>query len=130
MKKWAQQIEMQRRRYRERSGTARTSDSSRSGGPGTSVTEFDYMRSIGGQLQNPYADEEDDEDDFENVLASLKEGPGASSKGKKSCIGGALLSLLTKRLQAMRHKLQWHAVASRLTSSQGRSRADLECECH
>ena len=46
-------------------------------------------------------DEDDDEDDFENVLASLKEGPGASSKGKKSCIGGALLSLLTKRLQAM-----------------------------
>jgi gamma-tubulin complex component 2 len=46
-------------------------------------------------------EEDDDEDDFENVLASLKEGPGASSKGKKSCIGGALLSLLTKRLQAM-----------------------------
>lgn len=46
-------------------------------------------------------DEDDDEDEFENVLASLKEGPGASSKGKKSCIGGALLSLLTKRLQAL-----------------------------
>jgi gamma-tubulin complex component 2 len=46
-------------------------------------------------------EDDDDEDDFENVLASLKEGPGASSKGKKSCIGGALLSLLTRRLQAM-----------------------------
>lgn len=46
-------------------------------------------------------EDDDDEDDFENVLASLKEGPGASLKGKKSCIGGALLSLLTKRLQAM-----------------------------
>jgi gamma-tubulin complex component 2 len=46
-------------------------------------------------------EDDDDEDDFENVLASLKEGPGASSKEKKSCIGGALLSLLTRRLQAM-----------------------------
>jgi gamma-tubulin complex component 2 len=46
-------------------------------------------------------DDDDDEDDFENVLASLKEGPGTSSKGQKSCIGGALLSLLTRRLQAM-----------------------------
>jgi gamma-tubulin complex component 2 len=46
------------------------------------------------------ADEEDEEDDVENILASL-EGAGASTKGKKSCIGGALLGLLTKRLQAM-----------------------------
>lgn len=45
-------------------------------------------------------DEEDQEDEFENVLASL-EGTGASTKGKKSCIGGALLALLTKRFQAM-----------------------------
>lgn len=47
------------------------------------------------------SEDEDDEDEFENVLASLKEGPGASSKGKKSCTGGALLSLLTRRLHAM-----------------------------
>lgn len=55
-------------------------------------------------IGNPIEDEdedEDEEDEFENVLASLKEGPGASAKGKKSCIGGALLSLLTRRLQAM-----------------------------
>ena len=44
--------------------------------------------------------DEDDSDDFENVLANLKD-PGASSRGKKSCIGGALLALLTRRLQAM-----------------------------
>jgi gamma-tubulin complex component 2 len=46
-------------------------------------------------------EDEDEEDEFENVLASLKEGAGASTKGKKSCIGGALLALLTRRLQAM-----------------------------
>jgi gamma-tubulin complex component 2 len=46
-------------------------------------------------------EEEDEEDEFENVLASLKEGAGTSTKGKKSCIGGALLALLTRRLQAM-----------------------------
>lgn len=46
-------------------------------------------------------DDDDNEDDFENVLAALKGDPGASSRGKKSCTGGALLALLTRRLQAM-----------------------------
>lgn len=46
-------------------------------------------------------DDDDDEDDFENVLASLKEGPDGSSRGKKTCTGGALLGLLTRRLQAL-----------------------------
>nr|OQO31254.1 hypothetical protein B0A51_01005 [Rachicladosporium sp. CCFEE 5018] len=45
--------------------------------------------------------DEDDEDEFENVLASLRDGGGASTRGKKSCIGGALLVLLSRRLQAM-----------------------------
>lgn len=72
MRKWAQQIEMQRRKYRTRSGTARTSDSSRSTGPGTSATEFDYMRNIGGQLENPYAQDyqEDEDDDAETQVPS------------------------------------------------------------
>ena len=66
MKKWAQQIEAQRRKYRDRSG--RTSDGSRrgpyaSGGGtwggaasgGTRVTEFEFMRGMGPSLENPYA---------------------------------------------------------------------------
>jgi cell division control protein 24 len=71
MKKWAQQIEMQRRRYRTRSGNVRTSDSSRSGGMGTSATEFDYMRNIGGQLENPYQyEDEEEEDDLDTLVPS------------------------------------------------------------
>ena len=42
--------------------------------------------------------DEEDEDEFDNVLASLKGEPGASRK--KSCIGGGLLALLTTRLRA------------------------------
>jgi hypothetical protein len=61
MKKWAQQIEAQRRRYRERT---RNSDGSRAGG--TSQTEFEFMRNQP-NLENPYArpGEEDEEDDSE-----------------------------------------------------------------
>lgn len=66
MKKWAQQIEAQRRRYREKS---RSSDGSRSGG--TSVTEFSYMRNQPA-MENPYAQsvDEDEEDDSETLVAS------------------------------------------------------------
>ena len=59
MKKWAQQIEAQRRRYRERT---RNSDGSRAGG--TSQTEFEFMLNQP-TLENPYAlpGEDDEEDD-------------------------------------------------------------------
>ena len=72
MKKWAQQIEAQRRRYRDRTG--RSSDGSRSiagGLPlGTSVTEFEFMRNQP-VMENPYAREDDDEeDDLDTLVAS------------------------------------------------------------
>ena len=81
MKKWAQQIEAQRRKYRDRSG--RASDSSRrgpygSGGPvGTSVTEFEFMRGMA-PMENPYArmmeEDEEDEDDVDTLVASQQGG--------------------------------------------------------
>ncbi|QIX02392.1 hypothetical protein AMS68_007909 [Peltaster fructicola] len=53
-----------------------------------------------GLLGNTEEDESsNDEDDFENVLAAIN--GGASERGKKSCIGGALLTLLIKRLQSL-----------------------------
>lgn len=66
MKKWAQQIEAQRRRYRERT---RNSDGSRTGG--TSQTEFEFMRNQP-NLENPYARPEDDDeaDDSETLVGS------------------------------------------------------------
>jgi cell division control protein 24 len=66
MKKWAQQIEAQRRRYRERT---RNSDGSRAGG--TSQTEFEFMRNQP-NLENPYArpGEDDEEDDLETLVGS------------------------------------------------------------
>lgn len=66
MKKWAQQIEAQRRRYRERT---RNSDGSRAGG--TSQTEFEFMRNQP-NLENPYArpGEDDEEDDSETLVGS------------------------------------------------------------
>nr|POE47005.1 rho guanine nucleotide exchange factor scd1 [Quercus suber] len=66
MKKWATQIESQRRRYREKT---RNSDGSRSGG--TSVTEFTYMQNQP-VLENPYAQsiDEDEEDDAETLVGS------------------------------------------------------------
>ena len=66
MKKWAQQIEAQRRRYRERT---RNSDGSRAGG--TSQTEFEFMRNQP-TLENPYArpGEDDEEDDSETLVGS------------------------------------------------------------
>jgi len=70
MKRWAQQIESQRRRYRERS---RASNGSRIGG--TSATEFMYMQNQPA-LENPYADqaededEDEEEDDVETLVAS------------------------------------------------------------
>lgn len=66
MKKWAQQIESQRKRYRER---MRNSDGSRTGG--TSQTEFEFMRNQP-TLENPYArpGEEDEEDESETLVGS------------------------------------------------------------
>ncbi|KAF2162058.1 hypothetical protein M409DRAFT_27437 [Zasmidium cellare ATCC 36951] len=43
----------------------------------------------------------DDSDDFENILESLKEGKDTAMPGKKVCKGGAVLRLLTRRLQSM-----------------------------
>lgn len=45
------------------------------------------------------AESSNDEDDFENVLAAIN--GGASERVKKSCIGGALISLLIKKLQSL-----------------------------
>lgn len=75
MKKWAQQIEAQRRKYRDRSG--RSSDGSQrrvgygSGNVGgTSVTEFEYMRGMP-VMENPYAgmmEEEEEDDDVDTLV--------------------------------------------------------------
>src|ERR1700761_450523 len=73
MKQGAQQIESQRRKYRDRDG--RNSDGSQrrigygSGTVGgTSVTEFEYMRGMPA-MENPYAGmmEEEDEDDVDKL---------------------------------------------------------------
>ena len=45
-------------------------------------------------------DELDQSDEFENILESLREGRDASIPSKKTCRGGAVLRLLTKRLQS------------------------------
>ncbi|KAK3711119.1 Guanine nucleotide exchange factor for Cdc42p [Vermiconidia calcicola] len=74
MRKWTQQVETQRRRYRDRSGRASDAPSHRSGdGSGqTSATEFVFMK--GKELDNPYAgygqEEEDEEEDDVNTLAA------------------------------------------------------------
>lgn len=74
MKKWAMQIESQRKRYRERT---RNSDGSRTGG--TSQTEFEFMRNQPA-LENPYArhGEDEEEDDSETLVGS-----GAPSWGSQ-----------------------------------------------
>lgn len=42
----------------------------------------------------------DQSDDFENILESLREGRDTAIPGKKSCKGGSVLRLVTRRLQA------------------------------
>ncbi|KAK4894919.1 gamma tubulin complex Spc97/GCP2 subunit Alp4 [Elasticomyces elasticus] len=42
----------------------------------------------------------DASDEFENILESLREGRDTAIPGKKSCKGGAVLRLISKRLQA------------------------------
>ncbi|CAK4034767.1 Rho guanine nucleotide exchange factor scd1 [Lecanosticta acicola] len=63
LRKWAQQIDVQRRRYRERVSAARQSEGARTGG--TSATEFTYMQNQPA-LENPYQ-EEDEEDDLDTI---------------------------------------------------------------
>ena len=85
MKKWAAQIETQRRRYREHhasSGswgpgraTARDSDGSRQGG--TSATEFSFMRDHPA-LENPYKNAEEEDAEEEEEEEGAGEGPRAS----------------------------------------------------
>ncbi|OQO13212.1 hypothetical protein B0A48_01440 [Cryoendolithus antarcticus] len=76
MKKWAQQIEVQRSQFRGRS--ARNSDGSRFGG--TSQTEFEFMRNQNA-LENPYATHaEEDEDDAETLVASGQPSWASSSQ--------------------------------------------------
>ena len=75
MKKWAQQIETQRRKYLEDAargsqGSGRVGYGSGTMG-GTSVTEFEYMRGMP-VMENPYAgmmEEEEEEDDVETLVA-------------------------------------------------------------
>lgn len=67
MKRWAQQIEAQRRRNRDRT---RNSDGTRAGG--TSQTEFEFMRNQP-NLENPYArhaEDDEDVDDSETLVGS------------------------------------------------------------
>ncbi|KAK5735096.1 Guanine nucleotide exchange factor for Cdc42p [Elasticomyces elasticus] len=90
MKKWAQQIEMQRRRYRE-SRSARNSDGSRTGG--TSVTEFMHMKGLGA-MENPYAEDmEEDDDEAETLVGS----------GQPSWIGGYPASAIARDISQSRN---------------------------
>lgn len=77
MKRWAQQLESQRRRYRDsRHGGhmnggvpgARTSDGSRHGG-GTSQTEFSFLQNQPA-LENPYKEGEEEDDEAETLVGS------------------------------------------------------------
>ncbi|KAK5111808.1 hypothetical protein LTR62_004728 [Meristemomyces frigidus] len=45
-------------------------------------------------------DTTDQADEFENILESLREGRDTTIPGKRTCKGGAILRLMTKRLQA------------------------------
>ena len=82
MKKWAIQIEAQRRKYRNRdartSGGSQTRTGYGSGGPaGTSVTEFEYMRGMPA-MENPYAgmlEEEEEDDDVDTLVGPGHAGP-------------------------------------------------------
>lgn len=51
-----------------------------------------------------FDDDDDDDDDYDNIIENLRDGgelmPG-NMTGKKSCKGGAVLGLLTRRLEAM-----------------------------
>lgn len=88
LKKWATQIETQRRRYRDdaRMSTARSSDGSRAG---TSVTQFAYMQDQG-PLENPYkldVEEDEEDDDVDTLLSGSQSGwsgPGFPSGGSFS----------------------------------------------
>ena len=92
MKKWAQQIESQRRRYRGGGpSSARGSGESRSGGgpvsilTGTSATEFEFMRNQP-MMENPYAmqfaeDEEEEEEEEEDDVDTLVATSGSAQGG-------------------------------------------------
>ncbi|KAI6817885.1 hypothetical protein KC340_g14529 [Hortaea werneckii] len=80
MKKWAQQIETQRRRYRETrpghghgagsiggNAGSRSSDGSRHGG-GTSQTEFTFLQNQ--SFENPYKEDDVDDDEAETLVGS------------------------------------------------------------
>lgn len=63
MNRWRSQVEMQKKIL---------SDSARSSGhTGTSETEFTYLRGQGVNLQNPYQQEEDADDDYEEAGAQV-----------------------------------------------------------
>ncbi|KAF2478540.1 Pleckstrin homology domain-containing protein [Neohortaea acidophila] len=80
MKRWANQIEIQRRKWRDRSG--RNSEGNRS--LGTSTTEFEFMRNQPA-MENPYAQfgQEEDEDDAETLVGS-----GHTSATAVGSVGG------------------------------------------
>ncbi|CAK1364681.1 Rho guanine nucleotide exchange factor scd1 [Cercospora beticola] len=96
LRKWAQQIEVQRRRYRERASTTRNSDSSTRGG--TSATEFTFMQNQA--LENPYKeaiDEDDDEDDAETAVGSGHwSGSGGYPSGLSQSRNGSSSSLRSR----------------------------------
>ncbi|EMC96136.1 hypothetical protein BAUCODRAFT_464742 [Baudoinia panamericana UAMH 10762] len=51
-------------------------------------------------LGDALEDEVDQSDEFENILESLREGRDTAIPGKKTCKGGAVLRLITRRLQS------------------------------
>ncbi|KAF2860529.1 hypothetical protein K470DRAFT_216975 [Piedraia hortae CBS 480.64] len=51
-------------------------------------------------LLGDLAEDVDDSEDFENIFKLIQQGRDASLPGKKSCKGGAVLRLLTHRLQS------------------------------
>jgi cell division control protein 24 len=99
MRKWTQQIEAQRRKFREGS---RNSQGSRTGG--TSETQFEFMRNQP-TLENPYAasiGEEEDEEDAETLVGSgqpswASQAPGFSGRSNFSQSRNASQSSLRSR---------------------------------
>ncbi|KAK5111378.1 hypothetical protein LTR62_005219 [Meristemomyces frigidus] len=84
LSKWAAQIDLQRKRYREKSGR----DSGGRGSGGTSATQFAFMRDLAGKVENPYAalaaeeEEEEEEEDGEEAVgyaAPSHQYPGVDS---------------------------------------------------
>lgn len=74
MRRWSNQLEAQRRKYKEREISLESYRAN-----GTSETEFEFMR--GQQIENPYARQPDEEDDDADDSGSFVAGGGQSWSG-------------------------------------------------